>query len=50
LPAKNRDNKFSRMVARLAELGTLHLFDGEVAACRRKIDMAERLKDVNPCA
>lgn len=50
LPAKNRDNKFSRMVARLAELGTLHLFDGEVAACRRKIDVAERLKDVNPCA
>jgi hypothetical protein len=38
------------MVARLAELGTLHLFDGEVAACQRKIDVAERLKDVNPCA
>jgi hypothetical protein len=50
LPAKNPDNKFSRLVERLAELGSLHLFAGEVDACRLKIDVAERLKDVNPCA
>lgn len=43
-------NKIERMVGRLADMGCLHVFDGEIGHCRRKIDLASRLKGVAPCA
>lgn len=43
-------NKIERMVARLAQMGCLHLFDGEIGHCRRKIDLADCLQGVSLCA
>ncbi len=50
LEGAGTDNKFLRMTRRLSDLGCLHIYDGEVAACSTKIDLSERLREVRLCA
>jgi mitochondrial fission protein ELM1 len=42
-------NKIERMVTRLASMGCLHVFDGEIGHCRRKIDLNEYLQGISLC-
>jgi uncharacterized protein len=49
LKGRSKENKFLRMTAHLAELGCLHIYDGEVGACCAKINLSERLKEVQLC-
>lgn len=49
LPRRGKAGKYGRLVARLQELGCVHLFAGEPGTADRKIDLAEYLKGVMPC-
>ncbi len=50
LPATAARNKVGRMTADLAARGCLHLFDGSLGDCRRKLDLRSALEQVRPCA
>lgn len=47
LPAKGRPGKFADLIEGLARDGCLHLYQGELADCRRKIDLAALLAGVS---
>lgn len=50
LPQRGSPGKHGRMVARLAALGCLHVFDGTLGDADRKIDLTASLGGVMPCA
>lgn len=49
LPARSARNKVRAMVAALAKRGCLHVFDGSLGDCHRKLDLQEELERVRPC-
>lgn len=50
LPVRGTAGKYGRLIAGLSTLGCVHRFDGELGHANRKLDLAERLKGVLPCA
>jgi len=49
LPRRRRSlSKFDLLINRLADAGCLHLFDGQVGDCRKKIDLETLLNGVLP--
>jgi len=49
LPATSARNKVGTMVADLAKRGCLHVFDGSLGDCHRKLDLQGELEKVRPC-
>jgi len=49
LPGTSARNKVGAMVADLADRGCLHLFDGSLGNCHRKLDLRRELARVRPC-
>lgn len=50
LPGTGERNKIGRMVGELAAEARLHVFDGTLGDCRRKLDLRSMLEGVRLCA